>query len=244
MRRMRFAVATPPRVGEEIALDKLAHHHATRVLRLSVGDAVELICGDGMNYLGSICASDKQATIVHIESAKQSECCPTLNIHLYLALLKGDAMDRSLQKAVELGVSHITPLITERSERKITADKKAKKYQHWQGILQASALQCWRAEYPVLHEIRQLDKNLSAECDKNWILSPHHGDKNCRSEAEDKVQSLSLVIGPEGGLSTQEVDILLANGWSAQQLGKRILRADTAVMVALTKAQLCYGDIH
>lgn len=243
MRLVRLFHASP-QLGQNW-LDEAAAHKVSKVLRMRVGDAVELVCGDGRNYQGAIAVMSKQAVAVEVQAVVDSVCTPTLPLHLYLALLKGEPWDWALQKAVELGVTQIVPLMTERSERVFTDERWAKKAAHWQGILQASALQCGRADFPQLSAPQSLldaqGKAIAAPCAVNIVFSPHDG---AAQDLPQQATAVALMIGPEGGLTAAEVQAAQASGWQTQLLGRRILRADTAVVAGLTAIQLQYGEFH
>lgn len=223
--------------NSEFLLDAPAHHHVSRVLKMRTGDALELIDGSGSCYPAVILRSDKQTTAVQTTAAAPCPAQPRLPLHLFIALLKGSAMDWTLQKAVELGATAITPLATARSERKLTGERWEKKAAHWQGIFIASALQCGRAEWPALHK-PIAPEEAAANAAVNWIFSPH----DSAASAPAQAASAAVMIGPEGGFTEAEVQAAIANGWQPRLLGKRILRADTAAAAALTAVQLQYGD--
>ena len=149
-------------------------------------------------------------------------------------------MDRVMQKAVELGVSRIVPVAAARSEALPAGERRDKKLAHWQGVIVASAMQCGRAVLPALDEITPLAAVLNAADGLRWIFSPHHAPT---ADAPASTDRLSLLIGPEGGFTPDEVASAQSAGWFIQHLGPRILRADTAATVAIARAQSRYGDL-
>lgn len=240
MREIRVFSALVLQAGMEIELDDNAHRHVARVLRLAVGDALTLFNGDGFDYVGEIGFCDRRTTRVRILSREVLGNESPLHLTLFAALLKGEAMDRVMQKAVELGVSRIVPVAAARSEALPAGERRDKKLAHWQGVIVASAMQCGRAVLPALDEITPLAAVLDAADDLRWIFSPHHAPT---ADAPASADRLSLLIGPEGGFTPDEVASAQSAGWFIQRLGPRILRADTAATVAIARAQSRYGDL-
>ena len=240
MREIRVFSALVLQAGMEIELDDNAHRHVARVLRLAVGDALTLFNGDGFDYVGEIAFCDRRVTRVRILSQEMPGNESPLHLTLFAALLKGEAMDRVMQKAVELGVSRIVPVVAARSEALPAGERRDKKLAHWQGVIVASAMQCGRAVLPALDEITPLAAVLDAADGLRWIFSPHHAPT---ADAPASADHLSLLIGPEGGFTPDEVASAQSAGWFIQRLGPRILRADTAATVAIARAQSRYGDL-
>ena len=240
MREIRVFSALVLQAGMEIELDDNAHRHVARVLRLSVGDALTLFNGDGFDYVGEIGFCDRRTTRVRILSREAPGNESPLHLTLFAALLKGEAMDRVMQKAVELGVNRIVPVVAARSEALPAGERRDKKLAHWQGVIVASAMQCGRAVLPALDEITPLAAVLDAADGLRWIFSPHHAPI---ADAPASADRLSLLIGPEGGFTPDEVAAAQSAGWFIQHLGPRILRADTAATVAIARAQSRYGDL-
>lgn len=240
MREIRVFSALVLQAGMEIELDDNAHRHVARVLRLTVGDALTLFNGDGFDYVGEIGFCDRRSTRVRILSREAPGNESPLHLTLFAALLKGEAMDRVMQKAVELGVSRIVPVAAARSEALPAGERRDKKLAHWQGVIVASAMQCGRAVLPALDEITPLAAVLNAADGLRWIFSPHHAPT---ADAPASADRLSLLIGPEGGFTPDEVASAQSAGWFIQHLGPRILRADTAATVAIARAQSRYGDL-
>jgi len=240
MREIRVFSALVLQAGMEIELDDNAHRHVARVLRLAVGDALTLFNGDGFDYVGEIGFCDRRTTRVRILSREAPGNESPLHLTLFAALLKGEAMDRVMQKAVELGVSRIVPVAAARSEALPAGERRDKKLAHWQGVIIASAMQCGRAVLPALDEITPLAAVLDAADGLRWIFSPHHAPT---ADAPASADRLGLLIGPEGGFTPDEVAVAQSAGWFIQRLGPRILRADTAATVAIARAQSRYGDL-
>ena len=232
MRSLRFHLEQSLTVGEEISLTGPNHHHLAKVLRLRPGAEIQLFNGDGFNYQGQILALDGQSSRIRINGQENPHNESPLALTLLLALIKGEAFERALQKAVELGVKRIVPVLARRSEAKGLKEERCR------GILIASAMQCGRAVVPELMELMALEAAL-AQWAPGWIFSPHHPNSGAAT-----APIRALAIGPEGGFSGEEVARAIDLGWHSRRLGPRILRADTAATVALAQAQMLQGDLH
>lgn len=239
MRYLRFYTKQPLTVGETVSLSEETHRHLATVLRLKAGQTLTLFNGDGYDYEALLMEVGKRSSVVKIEKKQENHSESPLFLTLYVALLKGEPFERLLQKATELGVKKIVPILTERSEVHLADDRLSKKYEHWNGILIASAMQCGRAVLPQLGEVIDFKSALNDLSEIKWICSPH--DEPTQTP-EKSASSLAILIGSEGGLTPEEVALALEKGWQTRHLGKRILRADTAGMVAIVQAQMIYGD--
>ncbi len=243
MREIRLYCREKPAVGTTVRLDRGSRCHAEKVLRLQAGAAVTLVHGDGQDYFAEVKEIAKTRFSLLVHAKRRNPAIPGTPLVLGIALLKGDPMDRVLQKSVELGVSKIVPLHTRYSERKLDVTRWQKKTRHWQGILRASALQCGRAEWPELAVPTAFSELLTMPAEERWIFSPAHSSPSSSYSERRHASSLILLVGPEGGFSAQESAAALAAGWRKQSLGKRILRADTAAIAALIKAAIVRGEI-
>ena len=153
-------------------------------------------------------------------------------------------MDLVLQKATELGVHAFTPVVTERTEVKLDAERAGKRMAHWRGVLAAACEQCGRAVLPRLSEPTALAAYAGTECaDIKLVLDPT-GDVGLASVSPQAGQSIALVVGPEGGLSERDLATLRAAGFRGRKLGPRILRTETAGLAAVAALQALYGDLR
>lgn len=239
MRWLRFYVPQALSVETVVWVDEETRHHMAQVLRLRLGDALTLFNGDGYDYHGVVQQLERKALAIRIERSEQIFRESPLFLTFYVCLLKNETMDRVVQKAVELGVNEIVPVVCERMEWR---GDEAKKRQHWQGIIQASAMQCGRARLPTLLPFSRVEEVAQKSHDVRWIFSPHH--QAGKKSALERVQTAAVWVGCEGGFTPQEVDLAIESGWHVRQLGARVLRADTAAVVALTQAQEHYGDLR
>lgn len=225
-----------------LALDEQASHHLSRVLRFQTGHALTLFNGDGCEYPATIIAIDKRSVTVAIAEKIEADRESPIAMHLGIAISKGDRMDLVVQKAVELGVTEITPLISERVEVRLQGERADKKLQHWQGIVIAACEQCGRSRVPQIHPITSLhDWIAQVQAEKKFVL--HHRSETHLGDMA-KPQSVALLIGPEGGLSETEIAAAERAEFSPLRLGPRVLRTETAPLAALALFQFCWGDFR
>jgi 16S rRNA (uracil1498-N3)-methyltransferase len=242
MRISRIYTAHALRANTTFALDERASHYLARVLRCQIGQAITLFNGDGNEYAATIRAIDRRSVTVAIGDAIDADRESALQIHLGIAISKGERMDMVMQKAVELGVTTITPLISERVEVRLQGERADKKLQHWQGIIIAACEQCARNRIPPLHPLTSLhDWIAKVDADKKFVLH-HRSETNLGDMA--KPQSAALLIGPEGGLSEAEIVSAERTGFMSLRLGPRVLRTETAPLVAISVLQYAFGDLN
>lgn len=224
-----------------MALCEDAANHAGKVLRMQASEALELFNGDGNNYAAVIIEVGKKQLVVDIQSSSENPIESPLKLHLGQGISRGDRMDFAIQKAVELGVSEITPLFTERCGVKLDADRLEKKREQWQKIVISACEQSGRSVVPPVHQPVTLEK---------WLGQPD----NCLKLTLDPWTSatikqlsptdrLRLVIGPEGGFSDREVAATTLAGFQPVRLGPRVLRTETAALTAIAALQLQLGDL-
>jgi len=244
MRISRFYQDSEIQVGKKLDLSATNHRHAIQVLRLKSGDDLILFNGKAGEYAAKVLIADKRKSSVTIESHNDVNRESNLKITLGIANIKTDRMDFAIQKAVELGVVVIQPLYTQRSVIKIKANRLEKKMQHWQGIIIAACEQSGRTAIPVLNQPINLDEMLLS-CNNGSCIAmlPAATDKINDLKIKNNNQEITLLIGPEGGFSADEEKMMLANSVQAVNFGKRILRAETAVVAGMTTCQLAWGDL-
>ncbi len=229
----------PP--GAEIELAEDAANHVGRVLRMQTGAELVLFNGDGFNYPAQIVEAGKKNVRVKLVAANNNPVESPLRIHLGQGISRGDRMDFAIQKAVELGVTEITPLFTERCGVKLDAERLQKRTEQWQKIAISACEQSGRSVVPIVHPALSLDKWLAQNTNElKLTLDPWAKDtiKTLRP-----VSALRLVIGPEGGFSDREVALTTQAGFVAVQLGPRVLRTETAALTAISALQLQMGDL-
>ena len=247
MSNLRFYSPEKLRVGANTKLSDNAAIHATKVMRLNVGDTLILFDGDGFDYNCELLSVKKSEVIASITSRDAVKNESPLNITLLQGISSGDRMDYTIQKAVELGVNQIQPIATARSVVKLSAERAAKRLEHWQNVVIAACEQSGRAFVPTV----AAPLTLSA-----WLQANNHagaGDANLRillnpvgairlAKLPTPNANIELLIGAEGGLSEAEIDTALSQGFQSVVLGARILRTETAALVAIAAINTLWGD--
>lgn len=241
MRIPRLFVDTPLSVGIEVALNAEASRYLGSVLRMAAGRPLQLFNGQGGHFLARIVSANKKQVTVLTEAFEDCEKESPLAIHLGIGLSKGDRFDWVVQKATELGVNSITPLVTVRSEVKLNAERTNKKICHWQQIAISACEQCQRNRIPTIHSPEKLDNWLQARDEDLKLVLHHRADKAL--SAYTSPQSVALVIGPEGGLNNEEIEQAIKAGFHPLLMGPRVLRTETAPIVALSLLQHNWGDL-
>lgn len=239
MRLSRTHVDAPLAPGAVVTLSENATGHLVRVLRLGLGDACLVFNGDGADYEARLVSLGKRGAEVEVMARHAVDNESPLRITLAQAIARGEKMDWVLQKATELGVAAVVPLLTERTEVKLDAERSEKRSAHWRGVVVAACEQCGRARVPSIAAPLTLRDWLAGLAAPGWYLDP---------EAELGVRELepgelTLVIGPEGGLGERDLAALRAAGFRGLRLGPRILRTETAGVAALAALQALHGDL-
>lgn len=241
MRITRIYTSQQLSTHSAVALEPEPSRHLARVLRLGVGDTLTLFDGRGGEYPSEITAVDKkQVRVVTGEQLLHENESP-LAIHLGIAVSRGERMDWIVQKATELGVTALTPLLTEHTRVKLSGDRAAKKIQHWQQIAISACEQCGRNQPPLIHTLQsQAHWLASTIAERKFVL--HHRADNIDLTSGTPA-SIALLIGPEGGLSGGEINTAAQAGYAALQLGPRVLRTETAPLAAIAILQAYWGDM-
>ncbi|MCQ8119426.1 16S rRNA (uracil(1498)-N(3))-methyltransferase [Methylomonas rosea] len=242
MRVSRLYVAAPLNVGGRIELDDDAAHYVRSVLRLKQDQSIVLFNGQGGEYLGRFSEVSRKSVRVEIEQFVERNVESPLAINLGLGISRGDRMDWAVQKAVELGVTQLTPLVTERCVIKFNDDKKQQRLQHWQHIAQHAAEQSGRTCCPSIGEIANLTDWVSGQEGLSVFLDPYA--EQSLADLKPDSARVTLLSGPEGGFSEQERQVAKAAGFVPVRMGVRILRTETAVLSALTAVQTLWGDFR
>ena len=242
MRQSRIYTTQYLHTGETIELEARASHYLANVLRTTAGDTLVLFNGDGNEHRAEVVEVKRQTVQVKL---LQFEACITespLHITLAQAISKGERMDYCVQKAAELGVNVIQPLLTLRVVVKMDQKRQLKRLAHWQAVAVSACEQSGRARVPAILEPLSLEQWLLAdESSERLVLAPEAQQK--LSEFQPKTTSISLLVGPEGGFEDQEVARALTAGCQALSMGPRILRTETAGPVAIALLQASSGDL-
>jgi 16S rRNA (uracil1498-N3)-methyltransferase len=239
----RFLCATPLRpelAGDTVELDAGAAHHATRVLRLAVGDPMTLFDGAGGEYAATLVRIDKRGASVRVEAFVPVERESPFSLTLAHGIVASDAMDSAIRKATELGVTAIQPLVTARSAPIPDGERGEKRVAHWRQIVVAAAEQSGRNRLPEVAPPLALADWLSEWQGAGIVLLPD-AEQGIAAMAHP-APPLAVLIGPEGGFDAREGALARAKGFAALRLGPRVLRADTAAAAAIAVVQSTWGD--
>lgn len=239
----RVFQAIPLAVGASVSLSEAASHHLANVLRAKTNDVITLFNGEGGEYRGVILRIEKKKVTVRIDEFNPREAESPLELYLAQGISRGEKMDYTIQKAVELGVKKIIPIFTERCNVKLDAERREKKIQHWQAIAIGACEQSGRNRVPEILPMQTLDEWLQTLTNENcFVLSPHVSKKIAEYQFSPTAR-VALLIGPEGGLSDQEVEKAFKYQFQPLSLGPRVLRTETAAVAAITALQCCFGDM-
>lgn len=238
----RVYVDLPLTPGSEVDLPHAVAAHLARVLRLRATEPVVLFNGDGRDVAARLSIVQRQRVAVLIVAAGELEAEPPLRLHLGVGVSRGERMDFVVQKAVELGVASIRPLLTERSVVRLDAERLDRRHQHWHGVLVAACEQSGRRRLPHLHDAQPLADWLPTVAGTALLLDPQAGRSLAALPAPRG--EATLLVGPEGGLCAAERAAATRRGFTAVRLGPRILRTETAPLAALAAMQVLWGDLR
>ena len=243
MSNLRFYSPENLSVGATVKLSETATTHATRVMRLNVGDALTLFCGDGFDYSCELVSVKKNEVLAKVISSANVASESNLHITLLQGISAGDRMEFALQKAVELGVTKIIPLKTERSVVKLSPERTEKRLEHWQNVVIAACEHSGRAVIPQVEAPITLNvfftKNVTSNITR--ITLDPLADKKL-ADLPKPTGEIQLLVGAEGGLNANEITLAGQHGFVGVQLGKRILRTETAPLAAIAAMQTLWGD--
>jgi 16S rRNA (uracil1498-N3)-methyltransferase len=227
--------------GAQFALSDDAANHIAKALRLAAGDPLVVFDGRGGEYEAVILRVDRGRVDVKTGAFRDVERESPVEVGLVQGLPEADKMDWILQKAVELGVAWVQPVVCDRSVVRLSGDRAARRQAHWHRVMIAACEQCGRNRIPTLEPTLAFrDWAAQAPEARRWMLSPGaEASLVAQPRPDGPVQ---LLVGPEGGLSEREIDIALTIGFKPLSLGPRILRAETAPLAALATMQSLWGD--
>lgn len=227
---------------EMILLSKEASHHLIHVLRFSIGDSFVLFNGQGGEYCAKITAIEKHRLLAETKTFYPVERESSVHIELAQGIARGNHMDFVIQKAVELGVNVITPLLTKRCNTKLSKEREEKRLNHWNKIIISACEQCGRNTLPLLNSVLSLSDWLpSIQAKIKLILHPKGNEKISQINCSDK--KVTLLIGPEGGFDEKELLLAQHYHFLPIQLGSRILRTETAPLAAISIIQAKYEEM-
>ncbi|OOV84001.1 16S rRNA (uracil(1498)-N(3))-methyltransferase [Acinetobacter sp. ANC 5600] len=228
----RFYIEADLTVDTTVELTETVFHHWVKVLRAQVGETATLFNGQGGEYHVELVEIAKKSAAVQVLQFNPSNRTPHFTALLGQVMSKGDRMDYAIQKAVELGVSEIQLLTSERCEMRLKYDRDQKKLDHWQGIAIAACEQCGLNIVPKVLAPLSLDKWLESDLPTTkLVLAPNKDEIDVLADADPQ---FALLIGPEGGLSEAEISAANEKGFVNWCIGERVLRTETAPVVALS----------
>jgi len=234
-------------LNETVKLSDDSFGHIVRVLRLSEGDIIALFNGnEAFQYTAKLVDVKKKQASVEIISQDAVANESPLNVHLGQGISRGDRMDFTLQKSVELGVNKITPIFTERCGVKLSTERLAKKRDQWQKIVISACEQSGRCIVPEVAKPIALQDWLKQETEAlklNLHPKAKHSIMTIPMESSEKDQRVRLLIGPEGGLTDEEISQAKQADFQDILLGPRVLRTETAALTAITALQCRFGDL-
>ena len=233
----------------ELTLDEAPAKHLVNVLRKEEGDAVVLFNGLGGEYHGCLSWVRRKDVRVKLHSFVEENRASPIYTHLGQVMIKGERMDYALQKATELGVREITPLVSERCEVRLKGERLQKKVSHWQLVVQSACEQCQSNLVPKVNMPQSLQRWLEQREEAlRWVCHPRIDGLSAEQSPvvhgveTSKVEGAALLIGAEGGLTDAEVRQACEYHFIPQLFGPRVLRAETASVVALSLLQRHFGD--
>ncbi|MCO5400096.1 16S rRNA (uracil(1498)-N(3))-methyltransferase [Ralstonia soli] len=244
----RFFVDTPLAPHTTVTLPEAVTRHI-HVLRLAVGDDICLFDGSGDEFHARLDAINKRDATANLADATQPNTEARYAITLAQGIAGGDKMDWLIEKAVELGVHAVAPLQTERGVVRLSGERAVKRVQHWQALVQAACEQCGRARVPNVAPVSTLREWLAAAkatAAPRVLLSPRGAQSLTQWAAQSRARiegaGIVLLIGPEGGLSPDEEALAEAAGFLPLTLGRRILRTESAALVAVSALHAVLGE--
>ena len=240
----RFYCPVPLSASSEFELPAVAAHHASRVLRLRVQDAVQIFDGSGQEWYGRIREISGKKVVLEQLQAGTVEREPPLSIVLAQALCSSEKMDWVVQKATELGVAAIQPVQTRRSVAKLAGERAEKRTEHWRGVIIAACEQCGRNRLPLIHAPQEFSAWLAGarKIPGAKFILLQHATASLHEQAKPQT-AVTLLIGPEGGFQEDEMQLAQQAGFIPVRLGARVLRTETAALAAMAALQTLWGDL-
>jgi 16S rRNA (uracil1498-N3)-methyltransferase len=242
MRIPRLYTQQPLHADSLITLDKDAARYLSSVLRMTSGQMLNLFNGDGGEYIAEVASLSKNQVTVSIKESLPNDRESLLKIHLVIGISRGERMDWVIQKATELGVHTITPIFTERTEVKLAGSRLEKRLVHWQQVSISACEQCLRNVVPTINSAVSLQQCLGTH-DGGLKIVLHHRTERPLTELQNTNNHVTILVGPEGGLSDDEITLAESNGYNAVKLGPRVLRTETAPLAAISILQSLWGDM-
>ena len=244
MRNPRLFTDQPLTPGDRVVLKGTVAQHLGRVLRARAGEQIALFNGDGQEFAAQVLTVSKREISVDIGAASTPHTESPVYTTLGLCLSKGDRFDWAIQKATELGVGAITPLYSERVDFSIPPDRIEKRVAHWRQIAISACEQCGRVSIPAVSSPQPLEQWVqTVAAEQKWVLHCDDHGATRSGAGKEAPADAALLIGPEGGLTDQEVARACENSFGVLRLGPRVLRTETAPVVALSALSVYWGEM-
>jgi 16S rRNA (uracil1498-N3)-methyltransferase len=243
----RFYCPIPLAEGLRADLPEGVARHAARVLRLRVDDDLTLFDATGGEYAARIVSVERDRVAVDVLAWRDIERESPLSVTLVQALQAGEKMDLTVQKAVELGVAGIVPLISRRSVVRLEGERALRRVEHWRGVVASACEQCGRNRVPEVAALEGMERWLAkppAAGVRRLMLAPGAPHTLATLPAPAADERIELLIGAEGGLAPEEMQAAVQAGFVGIRLGPRILRTETAGLAALAAMQCLWGDFR
>ena len=244
MRSPRLFTDQPLTPGDQVVLEGTVARHLGNVLRARAGEQIALFNGDGREFAAKVLSVSKREVIVDIGAAATPQTESPVHTTLGLCLSKGDRFDWAIQKATELGVGAVTPLYSERVDFSIPPDRIEKRVAHWRQIAISACEQCGRVSIPAVSSPQPLEQWVqSVAAEQKWVLHCNDHGATRSGASKEAPADAALLIGPEGGLTDQEITRACENSFGVLRLGPRVLRTETAPVVALSALSVYWGEM-
>ncbi len=239
----RLFIRSELQTGQALELDKEQAHYLGRALRLRPGDALIIFSAESGEFAAAVTTIGKSNAELMVGVAMPTNTESPLKVHLVQGVSRGERMDVVVQKATELGVKRISPVLTEYGVVKLEGSRASKRREHWQKIAESACEQSGRTRPPLIDEPLPLKTwfgSKTSETDVDLILKPNAATSMASLKAP--TTKVCLLIGPEGGFSDNEYEDAEISGFKAVSLGPRVLRTETAAIAAITVAESLWGD--
>ena len=240
----RLFIRSELQTGQALELDKEQAHYLGRALRLRPGDALIIFSAESGEFAAAVTTIGKSNAELMVGVAMPTNTESPLKVHLVQGVSRGERMDVVVQKATELGVKRISPVLTEYGVVKLEGSRASRRREHWQKIAESACEQCGRTRPPLVDEPLPLKAwfgSKTSETDVDLILKPNAATSMASLKAP--TTKVCLLIGPEGGFSDNEYEDAEISGFKAVSLGPRVLRTETAAIAAITVAESLWGDL-
>jgi 16S rRNA (uracil1498-N3)-methyltransferase len=244
MRIPRLFIPKQLRQGEEVLVTGQTAHHVAHVLRLRSGAPVQVFDGSGSEHCATIKLVKRSEITLKLAEAAAVRPESTLDITLLQGITRNDRMDTILQKSVELGIKNIQPLWMQRSQTHLKGDRLEKRFQHWRNVVISACEQCGRATVPTLAVAMDYPDWIGTGKSDGLRLLLQPDSKTGLGSLNPPGDKFYVLVGPEGGLNTDEQTLAVSAGFCGISLGPRILRTETAALAVLAGIQSLWGDFN